>query len=173
MVGNTFCPPLKPNWENGQMADFDPERDLSIDRVIRATPEAIWRCWAEPDLFKRWFTPPPVKVVEVDNDLRPGGRAYTVMKLPDGTLIPSDGCFILADPNRRLVFTDALMRGFRPAPAPFFTADIQLAPVEAGTRYAVHVMHSDADSRKRHEEMGFHDGWNTTITQLQDLARTL
>ena len=47
--------------------DFDSERDLRIEKFMKARPETIWRCWEEPDLFKRWFTPPPVKVTEVEN----------------------------------------------------------------------------------------------------------
>ena len=100
---------------------FDPATDLKIERVIRGTPETIWRCWAEPDLFKQWFTPKPVEVTEVDNDLRAGGRAFNVMRLPDGQEYRNEGCFLLADYPRRLVFTDALMVGFRPKPTAFMT----------------------------------------------------
>jgi len=40
-----------------------------------------------------------------------------------------------------------------------------------GTRYVAKVMHADQASRDRHEEMGFFDGWNTCIDQLEALAR--
>ncbi|MCK0149700.1 SRPBCC domain-containing protein [Marivita sp. S6314] len=153
---------------------FNPETDLQIERVMRASPEAIWRCWEEPDLFKQWFVPPPVEVTEVDNDLRSGGRAFNVMKLPDGTLMENDGCFLLAEPCRRLVFTDGCLKGFRPAPTPaFMTADVRLIPQDGGTLYTAHVMHSDAAKKVEHEKMGFHDGWGTTFGLLDQLARTL
>ncbi len=151
---------------------INPDLDLTIDRVIGGSPETIWRCWSEPDLFRRWFTPPGVDVVEVENDLRPGGRAYNVMRLPDGTLMPNDGCFLLAEPFTRLVFTDGFRAGFRPANDPaFLVADIRLTPVEGGTLYAAHVMHSEASKREAHEEMGFHDGWGTTLAQLDALVQ--
>ena len=153
---------------------FDPETDLKIERLMAATPETIWRCWSEPDLFKQWFVPPPVEVTASENDLRPGGRAFNVMKLPDGTLIENDGCFLLAAPYTRLVFTDACLSGFRPATAPgFMTADVHLIQKNGGTLYAAHVMHSDADKRAEHEKMGFHEGWGTTLDQLNDLAMRL
>src|SRR6056297_2179348 len=75
------------------MADMNPETDLEIERMIRAAPETIWRCWSEPDLFRQWFTPPGVEVTECENVLEPGGRAFCVMKLPDGALIPGTGVF--------------------------------------------------------------------------------
>ncbi|WP_439119239.1 SRPBCC family protein [Marivita sp.] len=153
---------------------FNPDTDLKIERLINAAPETIWRCWAEPALFKQWFVPHPVEVTEVENDLRPGGRAFNVMKLPDGTLMENDGCFLLADRYTRLVFTDGVLSGFRPSPTPaFMTADIHLIPQDRGTLYAAHVMHSDSKKRDEHEKMGFFDGWGTTLEQLAALAQRL
>lgn len=153
---------------------FNPDTDLKIERLIRATPQTIWRCWEEPDLFKQWFTPPTVDVVDCDNDLRPGGRAYNVMKLPDGTEMANEGSFLLADPYSRIIYTDGFLPGFRPSPDPaFMSVDVRLTPQQGGTLYSAHVMHSDADKRKTHEEMGFHDGWGTTLEQLDKVASTL
>lgn len=152
---------------------FDPETDLRLDRMIGAPPETIWRCWAESELFKQWFTPPGVDVVEVENDLTPGGRAHVVMKLPDGTLMPSEGCFLLADYPRRLVYTDAMRAGWRPNPEPFMSVIVDLEPRENGTLYKARVLHHDKAARIRHEEFGFHDGWPTTLAQLDELASGL
>lgn len=150
-----------------------PETDLEIERLIRAAPETIWRCWEEPALFKQWFVPPPVEVTEVENDMRPGGRAFNIMKLPDGTLMENDGCFLLTDRHERLVFTDGMLPGFRPAPDCFMVADIRLIPQEGGTLYHAHVMHRTAEQKAQHEEMGFFDGWGTTLDQLDRLAQGL
>jgi uncharacterized protein YndB with AHSA1/START domain len=152
---------------------FDPDTDLRIERLIRAAPETIWRCWEDPALFKQWFTPKPVEVTEVDNDLRPGGRAFNIMKLPDGTLMENDGCFVLADRFRRLVMTDGMLAGFRPAPDCFMVADITLTPQGGGTLYHAHVMHAMPEQRRQHADMGFEDGWGTTLRQLDELAQTL
>ncbi len=153
---------------------FNPETDLQIERLMKASPETIWRCWEEPELFKQWFVPPPVEVTEVENDLRPGGRAFNVMKLPDGTLMENDGCFLVANRFSRLVFTDGVLPGFRPAPTPaFMTADVRLIPQDGGTLYHAHVMHSDSAKRDEHEKMGFFDGWGTTLEQLATLVQRL
>lgn len=153
---------------------FNPDTDLKIERLMKAKPETIWRCWEEPDLFRQWIVPPPVEVTEVENDLRPGGRAFNVMKLPDGTLMENDGCFLLVERHARLVFSDGVLRDFRPSPtAAFMTADIRLIPQDGGTLYSAHVMHSDSAKREEHEKMGFFDGWGTTLTQLADLVHRL
>ena len=153
---------------------FNAETDLKIERLISAKPETIWRCWAEPELFKQWFVPPTIEVNEVENNLHAGGRAFNVMKLPDGTLIENDGCFLVADPFTRLVYTDAVLPGFRPAPKPgFMTADVRLTPEQGGTLYSAHVMHADPEQRAQHEQMGFHEGWGITLDQLAALAARL
>jgi uncharacterized protein YndB with AHSA1/START domain len=34
-------------------------------------------------------------------------------------------------------------------------------------------MHKDEDSRKKHADMGFHDGWGTALDQLVAHVKTL
>ena len=82
--------------------------------------------------------------------------------------------------EQRLVWTDALHPGYRPAfkplasgPAAFFTAVLTLLPQGQKTRYVATVMHRDEADRKRHEELGFHDGWGTVLDQLVEYARTM
>ena len=42
-----------------------------------------------------------------------------------------------------------------------------------GTRYVATVMHPDQATKDRHEEMGFFQGWNTCIDQLEAFALKL
>lgn len=155
------------------MTDFNPETDLFIERHIKARPETIWRCWTDPELFARWFAPDPVKVSDVDYDFRPGGNANLTMTLPDGTVMPLKGCVLEAEPARRLVTTDSMTGGYRPAAEPFITAIIEIVPEEGGTHYKATVLHNTAEAKKRHEEMGFFDGWGTVFRQLDELAQSL
>jgi uncharacterized protein YndB with AHSA1/START domain len=154
----------------------DRSRDLTLTRLFRAGPDAIYACWTEARLLTRWFTPPPVITREAEVDPRPGGVFRTVMLMPDGTLVDEgEGCVLVAEPGRRFAFTDLMGRDFRPAPAPGlgFTADIRLSPEAGGTRYHVTVRHGSAATRTSHEEMGFHEGWSIASAQLGHLAETL
>lgn len=47
-------------------------------------------------------------------DLRPGGIFSTVMQSPEAQRFPNVGCYLEVIPNRKLVWTDALLPGFRP-----------------------------------------------------------
>jgi len=150
---------------------IDPKLDLVLERVIDLSPELVWAAWTEPEHIKHWFTPRPWSTVDCEIDLRPGGIFRTVMRSPDGEDHPNVGCFLEIVPNRKLVFTDALEANFRPArqesSLPFhFTATILIEPHGKGTKYTAIAMHADPDSCKKHEEMGFHEGWGKALDQL-------
>lgn len=157
------------------MIPFNPELDLELTRLMSAPPAKVWRCWTEPALLKLWFTPKPVVTRHAEIDLRPGGRFFTLMVLPDGTEMPNDGSFLEVVPQQRLTFTDTLLAGFRPTAIPGlgFTAIITLAPEGSGTRYTARALHRDPAGRKAHADMGFHDGWGTAATQLEAVAMGL
>ena len=155
---------------SGQVAS----RDLVITRILKAPPGALWRAWTEPALMKEWWCPKPWTTEIKAFDLRPGGAFHTFMSGPDGGTSDNPGCFLEIIPESRLVFTSMLTGGWRPnTPWLGFTAVITMAAADGGSRYTATVMHPDDATRDRHEQMGFFDGWNTCITQLDDLAVTL
>lgn len=145
---------------------FDPALDLKLEREIDVPVELVWKAWTTPDHLRHWFVPKPWTVTSCEIDLRPGGTFRTTMRSPEGQEFPNLGCYLEVVPNRRLVFTDTLLPGFRPAPKPFFTAFLLLEPRGTGTRYTALAVHGDADARKRHEDMGFHHGWGTVVDQM-------
>lgn len=157
---------------------MNPELDLSFTRTVDVAPELVWKAWTTPEYLKKWFTPAPWKTVHAEVELAPGGKFHTVMESPEGQQFPNTGCYLEVVPNRKLVWTGALLPGYRPAnlgaDVPFvFTAVIVLEPSGAGTRYTATVMHSTADGRQKHETMGFEPGWGKALDQLVALAKTM
>lgn len=155
------------------------ELDLVLERVIDVPPELVWRGWTEPELLMKWFTPAPWKTVECEIDLRPGGVFRTVMESPDGEQrFEGSSCYLVVEENRLLVWTNALLPGYRPAnhdpgPVSYFTAVISLEPHGSGTKYTAVAIHKDAQSRAAHEKMGFHEGWGAALDQLVELVQGL
>lgn len=152
---------------------IDPKLDLRLEREIDVKPELVWACWTQPEHIVKWFTPAPWRTKSVDLDLRPGGRFNSVMLSPDGQEFPNFGCVLEVVPQRRLVFTDALLEGFRPSGKPFFSGGVEIEPAGKGTRYVATAIHGTPETRQQHEEMGFHNGWSAALDQLVALAKTL
>lgn len=158
---------------------FDPQTDLRIERVIDVPVELVWRAWTEPELIKQWFCPRPWGVSSCTIDLRPGGAFNTVMRSPEGQDFPNEGSILEVVPQRRLVWTDALTAGFRPANKGYaskgmgfsLTGVIELQPEGQGTRYTATALHANAEGAKQHAELGFMEGWNTALDQLVELMK--
>jgi uncharacterized protein YndB with AHSA1/START domain len=146
--------------------EINPELDLVLERTVDVRPELVWRAWTEPEHIKQWFTPRPWETIACEIELWPGGRFCTTMRSPEGKEFPNVGCYLEVVPNQKLVWTDALLPGYRPSLKPFMSAVVLLEPQGSGTRYTAIALHGDVDTRKRHEEMGFLDGWSTALDQL-------
>jgi uncharacterized protein YndB with AHSA1/START domain len=108
------------------------------------------------------------------------------MRSPEGQDFPHVGCFIELIENEKLVITNALEPGYRPAPAPVgkggesadcsdipFTSILTLKERAGKTHYSIVVLHRDEVDRRRHEDMGFHDGWNICLDQLIEVVTRL
>jgi uncharacterized protein YndB with AHSA1/START domain len=59
-----------------------------------------------------------MKTVECVIDLRAGGLFSTTMQSPEGQNFPNIGCFLEIIENKKLVWTDALLPGYRPVTQP-------------------------------------------------------
>jgi uncharacterized protein YndB with AHSA1/START domain len=146
--------------------------DLVLERVVPLKPVSIWKAWTDPVGLKEWFCPKPWKTIECEMDLVPGGIFKTVMESPEGEKFPNLGCFLEIVENKRLVWTDALLPGFRPVMQPesgagmLFTAFIILEDHPEGTHYRAIVKHRNELDCQKHKEMGFHEGWGIVLDQL-------
>jgi uncharacterized protein YndB with AHSA1/START domain len=160
---------------------FNPELDLKLERTVDVAPELVWMAWTNPEYLKQWYTPDPWKTVDAELDVRPGGIFRTTMRSPEGQEFPNLGCYLDIVENRRLVWTDSLEPGFRPASKAILgkfhiTAVIQMEPADPSgksTRYSAMALHNDAASRQKHSDMGFEDGWGTVLNQLVALVKKL
>ena len=151
----------------------DPKLDLVLERIVDVPPELVWKAWTEPKHLMQWFTPAPWKTVDCEIDLRPGGIFRTVMRSPEWQDMDNAGCFLEIVEHRKLVFTDALLPGFRPRDGGFFTGIVTIEPVKGGTKYTAIAVHKDEAGKKAHEDMGFHSGWGTALDQLVAYAKTM
>lgn len=154
----------------------NPKLDLSFTRIVDVPRALVWRAWTEPELLMPWFCPLPWKTIACEIDLRPGGIFCTTMQSPEGKEFPNAGCYLEVVPNEKLVWTNALLPGFRPSlitetcgseDAGFmFTAMLELADHAEGTSYTATVIHADEVGCKTHAAMGFEGGWGMALDQL-------
>jgi uncharacterized protein YndB with AHSA1/START domain len=149
--------------------EFDKSRELTLTRLIDAPPEKVFQAWTRPELLMKWFCPKPWSVSAVQLDVRAGGSNLIVMRSPEGEEFPSSGVYLEVVRNERLVFTDAYTKAWEPSEKPFMTGIITFKESSGKTEYTARVRHWSEEDRKKHEEMGFHDGWSRATDQLVEL----
>ncbi|MEV6521534.1 SRPBCC domain-containing protein [Longispora sp. NPDC051575] len=152
---------------------MNPDLDLTVERIVRAPRAAVWNAWTDPASFARWWLPAPT-LCRVDRlEVRPGGGLVTRLSEDGVEYLPHlDACFLVVEELERIVFTNAVDGGWRPAsPAPVaMTAEITLGDHPDGTDYRVVVRHGDPAARALHEKLGFAEGWGTVTGQLARIA---
>ncbi len=148
--------------------------DLTIGRTMKnVTREQIWKAWSDPEILAEWWCPKPWGVKDVLIELKPGGAFNTTMCGPNGEEIPGEGCIVYAKEKECIVFTDCMTAGWRPSGESFMTAVVTMEDCDEGVRYCATVRHKNTEDSKKHDDMGFHDGWGKTLEQLEDIARGL
>lgn len=147
--------------------------DLEISRIIRAPRARVWNAWADPEKLAQWWIPRPIICRVSSLDLRPGGAFVTEMSENDDAFAPHlSACFLDVVQEERIVYTNMLTGGWRPAAKGFVTAVITFADHPEGTEYRARALHKTPADRQKHEELGFHDGWGTVAAQLAELVET-
>jgi uncharacterized protein YndB with AHSA1/START domain len=152
----------------------NPDLDLGLERIIGATRDVVWDAWTVPANLAQWLLPEPTRCRVDHLDVVPGGAFVTSMSDDGVEFVPHlDACFLAVDEGERLVFTNAVDSGWRPAaPEPVaMTAEIVMRDHVDGTEYRVIVRHGDPAARAQHEALGFFDGWGTVTDQLAAFAR--
>jgi uncharacterized protein YndB with AHSA1/START domain len=159
--------------ETLQMISSHPELDLTVARIIAAPRSAVWNAWTDSASFEQWWVPAPQVCRVREMDLRPGGSLRTEISDDGADFGPHlTACFLAVDELERIVFTDALVAGWRPAEASFMTAVISMSDHPDGTEYTATAMHRNLADRDRHEQLGFQEGWGTVTRQLAELVES-
>lgn len=157
--------------------------DLVLERTLDAPRDLVWEAWTNTEHLKRWFSPKPYEISEIELDLRPGGIFRIRMVGPDGfdTGHGNAGCVLEVVDGEKLTWTSALGPEYRPAELATegcesfpMTAIVTLADAPGGkTLYRAVALHRNLADRDTHAEMGFHEGWGTCADQLEELAMGL
>lgn len=142
------------------------ERQLTITRLIEASPERVWQCWTDPDLLPRWFGPEGFHCQTREIDLRVGGIWRFDMIGPDGKVWPNRHRIASHDRPRRIVF---LLDDDSDATPPM-EVTVELVAEGAGTRITQTILFPTTDMRAGALAFGADRLGQTTLAKLAALA---
>jgi len=81
------------------------EQGLVIERIFDAPRELVWKAWAEPERFMRWYGPKGFTTPVCRIDFRVGGVWLNCMRSPDGWEMWSTGIYHEIAALERIVTT--------------------------------------------------------------------
>lgn len=145
------------------------DRQITLSRLIAASPELVWRCWTDPALLPQWFGPEGYSCTTKEISLRQGGIWRFDMIGPDGKVWPNRHRFTLYDQPRRIEF---LMDGDTDADTPFEVV-VTLTPEAGGTRITQVMTFPSAEIRNGALAYGADRLGQTTLAKLAKIAEAL
>ena len=156
------------------MSTVDITKDLEnatlvVTSVFAASPERVWRLWADPRQLERWWGPDPYPATVVDHDLRPAGHVAYYMTGPEGDQHKGYWRVLEVDPPRRLVFQDGFAddAGEPDDDLPVSRAEVAIETVdETHTRMTITSTYDTSADLAQVLAMGMEEGIRAAVTQI-------
>ena len=133
------------------------EAVVRVERLLPASPEAVFDAWTNPASMRVWMAPEPLSVASAECDARVGG-AFRIVMIDEAGAVEHTGRYLELDRPRRLAFT------WRSAATGSIdtrvTVDLTDAPT--GTHMVItHVALTTKDMRENHRH-----GWSGVAEKL-------
>ena len=144
---------------------------LTVGTELDATPERVWRLWADADQLGRWWGPPSWPATFTAHDLTPGGTSKYHMTGPDGTEAHGWWRVRRTDEPRSLELED----GFADADGnpddslPVTVMRVDRTPAGAGTRMTITSQFATAEALEQVLGMGMAEGMREAVGQIPAL----
>lgn len=133
---------------------------LTCRRVIKASPEQVYKAWLDPAMITKYMTMgPDMQARDARTDPRVGGRFHFLMVGENEA--PHEGTYTDLTPYSRIAFTWET-----PYSAPESHVELLLTPVSGGTEVVLnHVKFLSEGSRDGHFK-----GWTGILGRLEGMT---
>lgn len=155
------------------------KKDLTFERTLDASREAVWKAWTDPKLVAQWWGPSGVTNPVCEIDARVGGALHIVMQAGEdmgpakGMKWPMKGTFTEVVAPERLVFKSQAFSTIDEKDAAIeTTTEVTLAEDGGKTKMKVHTFvtktNPSANGFPTAEQMisGMEMGWSQQFDKL-------
>lgn len=144
-------------------------RTLGIDAEFEATPERVWRLWADPRQLERWWGPPMWPATFTAHSLTPGGRMEYHMTGPAGERSHGWWEVTSVEPPRRITFQDGFSNpdGTPNDALPVTEAVVTIEAIGGGrTRMSIDSTYQTREALEEVLAMGMEEGITAAVGQI-------
>ena len=144
--------------------------ELVVTRTVAGPARLVFKAWAEPELFKRWWAPASfcVTIIAYDADVRTGGKYRLEMGHPSSDqTMAFYGRYLEVIPDARIVWTND--EGDAEGPVTTVTFEDR----DGATLVTVRDVYPSKEALDEAIESGSTSGWNEQLRQLDAIVGDL
>lgn len=147
------------------------DRTIRWHRSFRAPARIVFDAWTRPEHVRRWWAPRKlgVEIVDVEADVKVGGRHRYQMRPRGGDVLAFSGEYLEVDPPRRVVYT----QGFEQMPGEPAVITVTFDEVDGVTTLTALEVYPSAQVRDVVISTGMEAGARNTFDQLAELVAGL
>ncbi len=139
------------------------DTNLRIERVIDASPEAVYRAWTTPELMEQWYQDTPETVATVTaHELKVGGKFRIEFGTRNTPLWIETGEYLELDPPHRLVVAETLQNPAEPGIG-WVGTRVTVELLAEGDKTRLVLTHEGLDAEQRE---GAGSGWPGFIERV-------
>ena len=153
--------------------------DKDIDQLtmrmtaeFAATPERVWRLWADPRQLERWWGPPAWPATFTEHELTPGAHSAYHMTGPNGDEAHGWWEIVAAEPPQSLAFRDGFANadGTPNPELPVTEANVTIEAIGDGkTRMVMSSRFPSREAMQQVLDMGMEEGLREAIGQIDGI----
>jgi uncharacterized protein YndB with AHSA1/START domain len=142
---------------------------MTLEAEFEASPERVWRLWADPRQLERWWGPPAYPATFTRHDLAPGSRVAYHMTGPAEDRHHGYWEVLEAAAPHRLVFRDGFAHadGTPNTDLPVTTARVRIEEVGRGrTRMSIESVFPSEEAMEQVLATGTEEGLTQAVGQI-------
>lgn len=78
---------------------------LNASKTFQVPVEALYKAWTDAEQLKQWWKPMGLTLMQVENEMREGGKIAYNFEGQEGTGLAIEGTYQEVEPQHRLVYT--------------------------------------------------------------------
>ena len=147
---------------------------LTVTAEFIATPERVWRLWADPRQLERWWGPPGWPASFPRYEFEPSGEARYSMTGPEGEMSAAWFLFTAIDEPRRIELVDGFAGedGEPTDEMPSMRMVVEIAPSSGGgavTTMSIRTIFDCNDDLEQITSMRMVEGMTAAMNQIDEL----
>ncbi len=142
---------------------------MRMTAEFAATPERVWRLWADPRQLERWWGPPTWPATFTSHELVPGAHSAYHMTGPNGDEAHGWWEIVAVEPPTSLAFRDGFAdKDGTPDPKmPVTEANVTIEAIGVGTtRMTMSSRFPSREAMQQVLDMGMEEGLKQAMSQI-------